>query len=204
MKKRHLCVRACIYVFNCLWLRARRHILLLVNYPKQQMGMGRKQWGRGESGGKKRGKDRGVIIWNPRSYQTLLLHRAASHLQLHSPLPANRAPINTRDNMLEEAQTLPKHFAVSTRLISTVQQSLNKQYPHDASLHILGMMLRRRGGQKQSQKYMDLYSIHRGNRPRRTVDLWDNKGGAGNAMQDISYPVWRSQVNGCSTGLQSL
>lgn len=40
-----------------------------------------------QSGGEK-GKDRGVIIWNPRSYQTLLVHPTASHLQSYffSPL----------------------------------------------------------------------------------------------------------------------
>lgn len=35
-----------------------------------------------ESRGEK-GKGRGVIIWNPRSYQTLLEHPTASHLQLY-------------------------------------------------------------------------------------------------------------------------
>lgn len=38
-----VCVCARIHVFICLWLRAWRHILLLVNYPKQR-GMERKQW----------------------------------------------------------------------------------------------------------------------------------------------------------------
>lgn len=45
LKKMCMCVFVCvcIHVFICLWLRAWRHILLLVNYPKQ-CGVGRKQW----------------------------------------------------------------------------------------------------------------------------------------------------------------
>lgn len=44
--KKGVCVDVCgrVHIFLCLWeLRAWRHILLLVNYPKRH-GVGRKQW----------------------------------------------------------------------------------------------------------------------------------------------------------------
>ncbi len=89
----YVCVHSCLYLFVAESLKA---------YPAAGK-LPKATWcgeeAVGGSGGevkweierrREKGKDRGVIIWNPRSYQTLLLHPTASHLQSHFFFPLSR------------------------------------------------------------------------------------------------------------------
>lgn len=80
----------CVFVHSCLYLFVAESLKAYPaagKLPKATFCVEETVGGRGEEmkweierGGEK-GKDRGVIIWNPRSYQTLLRHPTASHLQ---------------------------------------------------------------------------------------------------------------------------